>query len=96
MDQRLDRHKEKWYSFWRLKCKVGYIDLWQGDLMHDPNEDEKPKLNLNSNTSYFRLNGKKWEHCDKFMRGSWHVWRRSAKESDALTLYESLRLEPVS
>ncbi len=50
--------QEKWYTFRRIYCKEGFIDMWAGDCINDPNEDTKHNLQLNSSTTYYRLNGK--------------------------------------
>ena len=49
--------QEKWFTYRRLYCKTGHIDLLNCDKAHDPNLDTKPAYNLNSSDTYFRLNG---------------------------------------
>lgn len=49
--------KEKWYQFVRWYCKEGFIDVWSGDALSNPNDDSKNGLNINSFEKYFRLNG---------------------------------------
>lgn len=54
---------EKWFTFRRIPCKEGSIDMWQGDQANDPNRDEKSQYNLNSGSTMFRLNGEgQWVH----------------------------------
>lgn len=50
-------HQEEWVKFVRHYCKEGFIDVWCGDCADNPNNKEKRNFNLNSNETYFRLNG---------------------------------------
>ena len=50
--------QDDWVKFRRHYCLDGFIDFWQGDCASDPNRKEKNNVNLNSFTSYCRLNGK--------------------------------------
>ncbi|PCJ92268.1 MAG: hypothetical protein COA50_15670 [Flavobacteriaceae bacterium] len=53
--------EEGWVKFRRFSCKEGFIDRWRGDCIDDPNLNFENKLNLNSGTTFFRLNGQdKW------------------------------------
>ena len=54
---KVDRLEEKWFTFTRIHCKEGFIDMVNCDAGHDPNYDIKPSYNLNSSATYFRLNG---------------------------------------
>lgn len=58
------KHKEKWYTFYRVQFKDKYIDLWKGNLLDNPNEDEKSKVKIANGTSHFaRLEGDStWRH----------------------------------
>ena len=62
---KVDRLEEKWFTFTRIYCKEGYIDMVNCDSGHDPNDDIKPSYNLNSSATYFRLNGQgEWIYKD--------------------------------
>ena len=53
--------QEKWYTLRRYHCKEGFIDYWQGDSADHPDNEKKSGYNLNSTSSYYRLNGEgKW------------------------------------
>ena len=53
--------EERLFSFRRLHCMEGSIDLWTGDQADDPNLDYKSNIHINSSSVFFRLNGKgKW------------------------------------
>ncbi len=61
--------EERWYKFYRAPCLDGYIDIWQGDMINNPNNDNKHLLSLNSSASYFRLNDRPWLNDSSFVRG---------------------------
>lgn len=53
--------QEKWYTFRRWEFPDGeYIDVWMGDSINDPNNEDKSKLNLNSMKTCLRLNNSTW------------------------------------
>jgi hypothetical protein len=58
--------EEGWVKFRRHQCKEGFIDYWMGDSINNPNESTKSRLQLNSSTAYFRLNGGKWINRREF------------------------------
>lgn len=59
----MEKLSEKWFTFLRIPCKDGFIDMWQGDKANDPNFDELSYYNLNSTSTMFRLNGEgTWYH----------------------------------
>ena len=47
-------------TFTRYYCTEGYIDRWVGDCNHNPNNPEKPLLQLNVTAEYVRCNGGEW------------------------------------
>jgi hypothetical protein len=48
----------EWVKFRTIQCGTGSIDVWTGDCINNPNNTTKNKMQLNSVTQYFRLNGK--------------------------------------
>lgn len=61
---RIERLEERWFSFRRIYCMEGSIDVWQGDQADDPNNEDKSWINLNSSSTFFRLNGEdRWIHA---------------------------------
>ena len=61
------RLNEDWVRFTRIYCKDGYIDKWMGDCVNDPNNDKISNIQLNSSSTYYRLNGKgKWIERNEF------------------------------
>lgn len=52
-----ERLTEKWFTFTRIYCKQGHIDMWSDDCSNNPNEVTKTNYNLNLSITYFRLNG---------------------------------------
>lgn len=53
--------QEGWVKFTRTECKEGFIDVWTGDCIDNPNNKYKNKWNLNGFNTYMRLNGEdKW------------------------------------
>lgn len=61
MEIEFETKKEGWVKFMRIPCKSGFIDRWVGDLADNPNNKCRSQQNLNSFSTYFRLNGKgKW------------------------------------
>jgi hypothetical protein len=62
----IEKIEEKWYTLNRYYYKEGFIDVYHGDSHHDPDLDEKPKIQINSSMTLYRLNGKgKWYHRNK-------------------------------
>jgi hypothetical protein len=60
---KVEEVKEKWYTLRRFHCKEGFIDAYQGDSHHDPDLDEKPRVQVNRIITLYRLNGKgKWHN----------------------------------
>lgn len=55
--ERVEFISEGWVRFRRIYCREGFIDSWQGDSINDPNNESKSNLQLNSFTTYYRLNG---------------------------------------
>lgn len=62
--------EEGWVKFRRFNCKEGYIDIWMGDSINDPNRQHKHQMQLNSITQYFRLNSGEWFHSSNFIGSS--------------------------
>jgi len=59
--------KEEWVEFSRYYCKEGFIDVWIGDCINNPNLSSKSKCQLNSFAWYYRLNGEgEWVNRNKF------------------------------
>lgn len=59
----IDHLEEKWFTFRRMYCKEGFIDMWQGDQADNPNNEDKSWINLDSFSKMFRLNGEgPWIH----------------------------------
>lgn len=53
--------EEGWVKFRRVYCKEGFIDIWRGDSINNPNKSSKHSMQLNSTTEYYRLCGQeKW------------------------------------
>lgn len=52
--------KEKWYTYLRVYCKEGFIDRWLGDSINNPNNDSQCKWQLNSFSTFWRLNNGDW------------------------------------
>lgn len=50
--------KEGWVKFTRVHCKEGFMDVWTGDALHNPNDKTENRWCINSFTVYLRLNGK--------------------------------------
>lgn len=69
MRPRIERLEEGLVRFLRIYFRNGFIDRWTGDSINDPNNQEKSNLQLNSYTSYYRLNKTgKWIHIGAFDR----------------------------
>ena len=59
--------KEKWFSFRRIYCLEGFIDIWTGSSTENPNNEEESEEESLITDVYFRLNGDgKWIHRKKF------------------------------
>ena len=52
-----ERIEEGWVKFSRFNCTEGCIDIWMGDVAHNPNSEIQPHWNLNSFATFIRLNG---------------------------------------
>ena len=53
---------EGWVKFLRNYCKEGFIDVWIGDSIDNPNNENESQEKLNSNSRAYRLNGiGKWK-----------------------------------
>lgn len=51
-------HKEKWYTFYRVHFSDGYIDLYKGNILDNPNEDERSIVRIANGSSYYvRIEG---------------------------------------
>ena len=60
---KVDQLEEKWFTFRRMYCIEGFIDMWQGDQADNPNNEDKSWIHLNSYSKMFRLNGEgQWIH----------------------------------
>jgi hypothetical protein len=68
---KMERKKEGWVSFTRFYCKKGYIDVWVGDSVDDPNKENQKNFadhgrilptiySVNSMATFYRLNDGKW------------------------------------
>ena len=61
--------KEKWFTFRRIQCIEGSVDMWTGDQADDPNREYQSHIHLNSISTWFRLDGKGlWVHAEN-LRG---------------------------
>ena len=63
-------HKsEGWVEFRRCHCLSGYIDIWTGDCINNPNKEKKSQYALNASAQYYRLNGAgEWIKSNKLPR----------------------------
>lgn len=52
--------QEGWVKFRRHNCTEGFIDVWQGDMADNPNNEEKCWINLNSISVCIRCNNSEW------------------------------------
>ena len=52
--------QEGWVRFRRHNCKEGFIDVWQGDSIDNPNNAEECRINLNSISVWIRCNNSEW------------------------------------
>ena len=52
--------EEGWVKFTRWHCKEGYLDIWTGDCINNPNNPTKSQWQLNSFASYWRCNSGEW------------------------------------
>ena len=65
---------ENWIEFRRVQCKNGFIDHYIGDTYHNPNLSSKPHMQVNSFSTWFRLNGiGKWLHSSCFEYCFWNT-----------------------
>jgi hypothetical protein len=71
--------KEKWYEFFRYKCKEGYIDRWSGDCINNPNNEKKSPCQLNSFATYFRCGDKRWVR-DRYLKHNFLDFIKANKE----------------
>lgn len=53
----VEKLEEGWVKFTRYNCTDGCIDIWTGDCVDNPNNDNKSRLNLNAFATFVRLNG---------------------------------------
>lgn len=68
---------EGWVIFTRHECEYGgYIDMWVGDCINDPNNIAKSNLQLNSTATYFRLNDSRWHSKRDFIGDFQHHLRQ--------------------
>lgn len=59
--------QEGWLHFRRLHCREGFIDIWSGDEVEDPNQDTQSEDSGFYITSWYRLNGEgKWFNKKEF------------------------------
>lgn len=59
--------KEKWFSFRRIHCTEGFIDIWTGPNTENPNNDTESEEDSLITDVYFRLNGDgDWLHRKNF------------------------------
>jgi hypothetical protein len=64
-----ERIQEGWVKFSRFNCTEGCIDVWYGDCAHNPNDKIEPKWNLNSFSTFIRLNGEGEWFSNNYRRG---------------------------
>lgn len=50
------KHQEGWVKFVRYHCEEGFIDVWTGNGLSNPNLPEPNNISAGIKT-YFRLNG---------------------------------------
>lgn len=53
----IEKLSEKWFNFTRYHFKKGFIDRCTLDSIDNPNQEKKSLLNLNSISTWVRLNG---------------------------------------
>jgi hypothetical protein len=84
--------KEGWVEFIRFQCLEGYIDVWIGDVIDNPNLPEKNRMHLNATTKYFRLNTGEWIRDRKFHPGFFIALRNAAETETSTAIWEEYLL----
>ena len=86
-----ERLEEKWFTFYRYSCTEGFIDIWMGDSADNPNSEFRSRWNLNSFSTYIRLNGEDKWYPDQFRRGTKGLISEMAENSTSLEIWNELR-----
>ncbi len=76
--------KERWYNYRRVYCKEGFIDIWQGDSAHNPDQESKPNYQLNNTITMYRLNGERFWYDRNLLKSLFNDLN-----SDVIDLYTS-------
>ena len=84
---------EKWYKFIRYTCKDGFIDRWLGDLINNPNNENKHQQSLNSFSEYYRINEGVWFHKDCFKKGFYADLLKIRFEYSAHEIWDVYKME---
>ena len=59
--------EEGWVHFNRIYCKKGYIDVWTGSKINDPNDFNKYRTSEEETCTYVRFDfGIEWIHEGEF------------------------------
>ena len=89
--------KEGWVVFRRIHCKEGFIDCWIGDQINNPNNPKMSQYQVNSFTSFFRLNGEtEWVSKNSFDNGFPNFIVKNSENFDSTFLWNvSLRTDDI-
>lgn len=84
---KIENLEEGWVKFKRLHCAEGWIDIWRGDSADDPNRMTPRPFNLNSTSTWYRLNESLWRGSRDFTPEFHHDILEYGEEFTAAEIY---------